>query len=154
MKYIPVNNGKYRAKVDDADYEVLSKHKWYLTGHRYAGASYQKNRVRHYIYMHRAIMGANENDIIDHINGDCLDNRRDNLRVCSNSQNGLNAKRPKNNTSGAKCVFFHKKKGKWYVRTRIDGKDSFRGYFSTFDDAVRVRDEIFAENHGEFARYE
>jgi hypothetical protein len=152
MKKILVNNGEFEAKVDDVDYGTLSKHKWYLTGHRYAGTSFQRNRVKHYMYMHRAIMGANEGEVVDHINGNCLDNRRDNLRICNNSQNGLNAKKPKNNSTGEKCVYFNKARKKWYVRTRVNSKDMFRGYFKTFDEAVSIRDEIFSKHHGEFAR--
>lgn len=153
MKKVPVNNGKYFALVDDEDYEEISKYKWYVAGSKksYACRQFQLKRVKHYVYMHRQIMGEPNGMVVDHINGDTLDNRKENLRPCTIAQNMINSKLAKSNSTGEKCVYFHKLKNKWYVRTRVCGKDTFRGYFEKKEEAVVARDEVF-KGHGEFAR--
>lgn len=66
-------------------------------------------------YVHRLIVGASETwDVVDHINGDTLDNRRSNLRIVTKAQNGANrVKRHARNTSGYRGVSYHKTRGKW-----------------------------------------
>lgn len=100
MKTIPLTRGKV-ALIDDEDYAEVSKHKWL--------AQYRKTRNIFYalrfiknptgkprqktLYLHRAIMQPHPKMQVDHINGDPLDNRRANLRVCTASQNRRNSKR-------------------------------------------------------------
>lgn len=96
MKLISLNGGIYSTKVDDDDYENLKSQKWYAGRARYT----------HYViarsgkHMHRILMGDPEGFVIDHINGDGLDNRRCNLRITTPSENSKNrrdfrAKTPK-----------------------------------------------------------
>ena len=90
---------------------------------------------------------------IDHINGIQLDNRPENLREVSCSENLRNASRRADNKSGATGVYWRDDRGKWQVRIRAHGKKVHLGYFSDFDEAVRVRKAAEVEfgyhkNHG------
>ena len=92
-------------------------------------------------------------DEIDHINGERLDNRIDNLRVVTNQENCKNQKLPRNNKSGVTGVHFNKHHQKWQAQIKGDGKLKHLGSFANFEDAVAARKaaEIlygFHENHG------
>jgi len=96
--------------------------------------------------------GAPPSEQIDHINGDCSDNRIINLRVVSNIENCRNQRAPRNNTSGHVGVHFRKKDARWYAYISARGRISL-GDFQTFDEAVAARKaaEIkhgFHPNHG------
>jgi hypothetical protein len=99
MKKIPLTHDLF-AIVDD--YEFLSQFKWYAiikTHHTYAAYNKETNDGSRCVYMHRVIAGDCENKDIDHINGNSLDNRRDNLRICTHAENLRNRRRQKNNNS-------------------------------------------------------
>lgn len=87
----------------------------------------------------------------DHINRNPLDNRKLNLRPCTVSQNGMNSKTPKNNTSGIIGVTFHKGKNKWRARINIDKQRQELGYFDNKDDAIKCRLAAEAKYYGKFA---
>ena len=90
-------------------------------------------------------------EVIDHKDGNPLNNKIENLRECTQTQNCQN-KMKVSDTPGAKGVSWHELNKKWYVRLRIDG---IRRYFGSFDDlelASLVADEARAKYHGEFAR--
>ena len=112
MREIQLSKG-FMAVVDDADFEILSRSKWHTKFNRcrtpYASGWDGKKKV----LMHRAIMAAKVGEIVDHINGNTLDNRRENLRVVSASINMLNAKMYSNNKSGWRGVQRCKKSKKW-----------------------------------------
>lgn len=100
---IPVSKGKYHALVDEEDYEYLTQWNWrYIDGYAcrsiYATNDDEK-RVRRTIRMHRVISEPNDEQQVDHINGDKLDNRRLNLRNVSAKQNQMNKKTSKHSTS-------------------------------------------------------
>ena len=89
MKYIKISykNTCYEAKVDDSDYELLSKYRWNYTN------GYAQGKVNgKLIGMHRFIMRTPKGMVTDHINHDTLDNRRANLRICTHAQNMANRK--------------------------------------------------------------
>lgn len=102
MKEINLTKG-FVARVDDGDYEALSRHKWtaVVTGknikrtyaYRRVGWSNETRRYAGAIYMHREIMGAGAGFDVDHINGDTLNNSRSNLRIATRSQNLANNRR-------------------------------------------------------------
>ena len=87
---------------------------------------------------------------VDHINGDQSDNRWKNLREASRSENECNKKPKANNTSGHKGV--RKVGNRWRVELQANGKKKHLGYFSTFDEASRARDDAARRAHGEFFR--
>jgi hypothetical protein len=97
MKLIPLTKGLF-AKVDDSDYELLSKYKWLAKesdkGHFYAARNEprQKGKKRKMIRMHSFIMGEKEGYKIDHIDRDSLNNQRNNLRFSLPYQNSANTR--------------------------------------------------------------
>jgi len=89
---------------------------------------------------------------IDHINGDRQDNRIENLREVTRSQNQFNKTMCKNNTSGTRGVSWHQKSGSWVVRVCANGKSKSIGYFKDLELAGLVADEARAIYHGVYAK--
>lgn len=89
---------------------------------------------------------------IDHINGDRDDNRIENLRLGSRSQNNVNSKTPKNNTSGFKGAYFDKRRGKWAAEIWVFKSKKFLGYYSTPKEAGAAYQTAAQRFYGEFAR--
>jgi len=101
--------------------------------------------------MHRFIMDPPEGMVVDHRNGNRLDNRRSNLRVCTQKQNTHNS-RPKGKSSRFKGVCYDKARGQWMAPVRSpDGKDIHTGRFDDEVEAAKAHDRLARELHGEFA---
>jgi hypothetical protein len=98
--------------------------------------------------LHRWIMDASKGTIVDHHNNDPLDNRRENLRFCTVTQNNWNMRRNSNNTSGYKGV--QKEGNRWIARIVI-GKKDIQRTFLTIEEAIDQRRKWVLEYHGEFA---
>lgn len=151
MKTIPLTKG-YTAQVSDEDFETLDKTSWCYS-HGYAirrqSLGYKKSKN---VYMHRQIMGVEGKHIqVDHINGDRLDNRRENLRVCNQTQNNHNTHKPKSK-SGYKGVVWVEDHKKWRAYITLNKKVKVLGYFKTAKEAAKAYDKAALENFGEFAR--
>lgn len=101
--------------------------------------------------MHRQILKAKVGDIIDHRNGNGLDNQRENIRFCSRSQNAMNRKIQKNNTSLVPGVWFKKKNKSWEVGIKINRKYVYLGLFKEKKEAIRVRLQAVRKYFGDFA---
>ena len=115
------------AMVDDEDYNRVSKYKWFYSN-GYATTSFG-------YHMHRLIMLPPHDLVVDHINHNRLDNRRKNLRVCTqleNSKNRLHAKATYGN------VYSNKSVTKWYACNMIDGRKIQSKYYDTFEEAKRA----------------
>jgi hypothetical protein len=97
--------------------------------------------------MSNAIMGG----MADHVGHDTLDDRHDNLRLCSTRQNGCNRRKNRNNKSGYIGVHYHRLCKKWQAALRVNGVKIYLGLFPTAEDAARVRDYAAIEHHGQFA---
>lgn len=103
--------------------------------------------------MHRLVMGVEDPKIqVDHINHETLDNRRSQLRLCTQRQNSFNTRKHSNNTSGFKGVTQRKDSGKWGAYIRINGRKKTLGAYATPELAARAYAEAAATHHGEFAR--
>jgi HNH endonuclease/AP2 domain len=156
MKIIKLTQGQV-ALVDDEDYEKLSAFKWHAYFDPDIKSFYSKrnsltvNGKRHSIIMHREIIHAVAGESVDHINHDTLDNRRENLRICSNVQNFSNRKMRSDNTSGFKGVSWEKKSRKWKAQLRVNKKIIYSGYFNTAIEAAEVYDREAISVCGEFA---
>ena len=155
-RQIELTQGKV-ALVDDEDYEWLSQWKWYAAPHR--GTSYVHRNsprpLRQCIHMHREILGLSvspdDGVIVDHIDGNGLNNVRDNLRICSRQENLFNRAPQSNNTSGYKGVSWMSSRNKWHVRIKAMGKDHYIGLFADLEEAARAYDDAAKKLHGEFA---
>ena len=88
--------------------------------------------------------------IIDHIDGNRLNNSISNLRVCSSRENNLNKTRKSNTKSGRKGVSWYKRDSKWEVRIKHKNKNLHLGLFDDIDEASKVYEEKAKELHGEF----
>lgn len=147
MKRIKLSKGKV-ALVDEISLPILSGNKWVVTssGTRWYAI---RGRGEKRQYMHRLLAEAPKGKDVDHINGNTLDNRLINLRVCTRQQNTFNAK-SRNPKSGYKGVAKYNKK--WGARLTINGKNLYLGVFDTPEEAARKYDSIAKSIYGEFAR--
>jgi hypothetical protein len=152
------------AIVDDDDFERISAVKWYASPH--GGVFYAKRKasvdgdMRVTIPMHRVIMAAPPGTHVDHVNGDTLDNRRANLRICSARENHQNRRRCplKPGASMYKGVSWHRRDARWRARIRSgetlpDGRarDILLGYFATELEAAIAYDAAARKHFGPFA---
>lgn len=150
---IPLSQGKF-ALIDPEDYPKVSQLKWCLFENK--GKQYAHGQInRRTVYMHRVIMGLKWGDKrhADHINGNGLDNRRSNLRVCTQAQNKAGYSLSRRNTSGYKGVCWYKGRNKsWCARIMARGKYYQLGYFKDAKEAARAYDKAAKELHGEYAK--
>lgn len=153
-KEIPLTQGKV-ALVDAEDYDWLNQWKWYASkqknGSFYAMRRIKENGKRFPVLMHRIIIKTPKNMETDHINRNGLDNRKYNLRICTNSQNQMNRGKPKNNKSGYKGVYWNKKDKRWRAEIMVNQHLNFLGNFSMKEDAALAYNKAAIKHYGEFA---
>jgi hypothetical protein len=147
MKEIQLTQGQ-TALLDDEDYDVVSQYKWYAS--RNGNTFYAMRRDgRRLVSMHSMITGFS---LVDHRDGDGLNNQRANLRKASHAQNMQNQMVSVNNTSGYKGVHFAFEKRKWQARIMANGKRISLGLFATPEEAALAYNDAAERLHGEFAR--
>ena len=144
-KIITLNNGM-KCIVDDDLHPSLSLWKWKFlksTGcdGGYAVRNISRNGVNSVILMHREINKTPIGFSTDHINGNKLDNRRENLRSVTQVVNMHNRGVQKNNKIGRKGVFYDKYRNKYVASLVIAGKEVFRKRFSTIEEAIIAREK-------------
>jgi len=152
-KLIPLTQGQF-AMVDDDMFDELMKYKWYAnkyhSGDFYAKRALWEDNKRKKIIMHRVIMNAPKEMVIDHINHNTLDNRKDNLRLCTIAENSQNSRTPKNNTSGYKGVSWHKPTNKYRSKITVNKKIHYLGSFDCPKEAHKAYCTAAKKYHGEF----
>jgi HNH endonuclease len=146
VRRIPVGHGLF-ATVDAADYEEVRKYRWRAIRHgRNAYAATRKNGRT--VYMHRMFMRPRKGYVVDHIDGNGLNNRRCNLRVCTPAQNLAN-KGPRGGSSP--FVGVYRSKDKWVAHVMCRGKHYYVGAFADEVAAAKARDRKAYELHGQYA---
>jgi hypothetical protein len=137
----------------DEDFEKVNQPTWRFSI-RYASRQNWINGKKKSLLMHRVILGLTFGDKrqIDHINGNGLDNRKLNLRVCKNGQNQMNLQvNRKNNTSGFKGISWYKPTQKWVAKIQVNRKHFNLGYFTDKIEAVKRYNLSAKKYFGEFA---
>jgi hypothetical protein len=130
--------------VDDEDFPLLARFTWYENHEGYARTSINDS----FVFMHRLVLGtAPSNRFADHINGNRRDNRRGNLRWASKTQNGINTRMRKDNTTGYRGVRLTKE-GRYCAYTYHQKKQIRFGTFNTAEEAARARDAGMETLHG------
>lgn len=160
MKILKIRIGKDRfALVDQADYDFIKDYLWYCSANKW-GAYVQgfpkgqagNNRKR--VSMHRVILNAPKGMCVDHINGNGLDNRRGNIRLCTPAENSYNRKLQHNSTSGHRGVYWHKASRRWRARISYARENISLGYYNNLEDAAKAYKEAAKKYYGEFCPIE
>jgi len=144
-----LGNEKSRTLIDIEDLCKAEKHKWYQNNSGYAISRVSKNRQ---IFLHRLILKPDKNYYVDHIDGNPLNNKRDNLRICTHQQNMINRKIGVDNKSGIKGVDWDSKRNKWRARIQVKKKSKHLGYFSSKEEAKKARINAELIYYGEYRR--
>jgi hypothetical protein len=132
MKTLDING--FTVKVDDEDWDRIKHITWSVSGNGYVLGTYNDQRP----YMHREIMQPDKGQVVDHIDGDPLNNCRDNLRVTRQSHNVA-----RNNRNGG---VYQRESGRWTCVMMISGKVHRLGMFNTEQEAFEAR-EAFLKQH-------
>lgn len=141
------------AIIDDQDFERISQFHWNsVRVNKQCEAIYATTKIaKKTVYMHRMVMGAQPGQEVDHIFGNGLDNRRDNLRFVTSAQNKMNQGVRKNSTSRIKGVSWSPERRRWQVYIQVDGKRVPLGRFESVEEAVKVRKDAELKHYGEYA---
>jgi hypothetical protein len=145
-------NGGLQVLLDEEDYRTLNKVKWQADKHGYAIRTERRNGKVYRVSMSRLIMNMTKNNglVVDHINGCVRDNRRKNLRVCTQAQNLLNRRGVSSNKSGFKGVSWYPPLKKWRARVKIGNAGKHLGYFDTPEQAANAYNAAAKDAFGEF----
>lgn len=130
---VPLSKG-YVAIVDAVDAPRVLAHKWSAQVGRHTVYAIRRVRDsagrRRKVWLHRFIVGAPADVLVDHRDRDGLNNQRGNLRTATRSQNGANATRRVDNSSGYKGVVFRPERGCWKAQIYVDGRKRHLGSYA------------------------
>lgn len=153
MIYVSLGKGKV-AIIDDEDAPRVLCHTWLCyrsqSGGEYAKCHVKRGGKKTTLYLHQLILDAPSGKMVDHRNGNGLDNRRENLRLASRAQNRQNSRLDRDSSSGYKGV--RRNRRKWQARINVGPNRITLGSFNTKEDAARAYDAAAKKHYGEFAR--
>ena len=145
---LPLSKGKVTI-IDAADFEKVGHLKWYYSSGGYACRTKKVNGKKRTVQLHRVLMDAPDKKQVDHINGDTLDNRSANLRLCTQAENKRNRK-----AIGGKSKYVGVRPGRrnaWRAQIKTNGKYLYLGLYLTEKAAARAYDAAARKLYGEFA---
>ena len=145
---VPLLRDQYSI-VDICDYDIAAASSWSADRKNYVHGKFDGKLKK----LHRVIMNAPDDKLVDHINGDRHDNRRCNLRFATAAQNSRNTKRWGSSGSGHKGVY-KTKFGTYVVQMTVNSRLKYFGSFQTIEEAIEVRNAAYRKYHGDFARYD
>lgn len=152
VAYVPLTKG-LEAVIDANDAQLVEGFNWF-SQNTYAARSIKDECGRRKILrMHNLILGTKCGFFVDHINRNTLDNRRQNLRYATASENQRNRGVSSNNISGLKGAHWDRSKGRWRPEIKANGKRYKLGYYLTAEEAAEAYAEAAKKLHGEFAAY-
>jgi hypothetical protein len=130
------------AIIDLEDVENVSLYKWHSSPKtKYVQSSKTKNRPM--LHLHHLVMNFNKSEnknlMVDHINRDRMDNRKENLRIVNFTENAINKGTQSNNTSGYPGIHFGKERQKWEASVKLNKRKIHLGRFDTLEEAVQAR---------------
>lgn len=132
---------------DLEDYDKIKGYTWYTTNDGYIRAKINKE----YVGLHSFLVEHKDGTWIDHRNGDPKDNRKQNLRVATYAQNGMNKRFMSTNTSGVLGVYLNKRANFWCAQISVDNKTIYVGGSKDKNKAIKMRLNAEKEYYGEFA---
>ena len=154
LAFLPLTKG-YEAVIDLCDLQLVGGRPWCALV-RPKTVYVVRNDVvdgrRVTVYLHRLLTGVPDGVLVDHKSGDGLDNRRDNIRPATKTQNNQNQRMSRRNTSGIKGVAWDCSKQKWQVGIGVKGQRKHLGRFSNIEDAAAAYENGSKKFHGEFGR--
>jgi len=156
MKRIELTQGKI-ALVDDCDFDTISKYKWYAVHYKKIWYAERMSTLpsgrRCTIRMHRQILGLSYKDgnYVDHINHNGLDNRKNNLRICTQTYNCYNKRHQESKSSSFQGVSWCNKRRRWRACITYKNKQKFLGYFDVEKDAAEAYNIAAEKCFGAFA---
>lgn len=143
--------------VDDDDFDYLNQWKWKIGKRGYAVRGVYDHvcngkRLYKDVTLHRLVIRARPGEMVDHINGDKLDNQKSNLRLCNHAENMRNTKLSTRNTSGYKGIYWHKRSQYWQAYITYNQKHMYLGRYVDKMDAVKAYNAAAEKYFGVFAK--
>lgn len=137
-KEIELSKGKY-ALVDDEDYNWLNQWSWWVEKKGYAVRKESWGGRRHRLYLHRELLRVGPHQIIDHINGNRLDNRRVNLRIVSPTINSRNRLLSTRNKTGHNGIYWVQRVKMFEAYITVKRRRVYLGIFKDLEKAIEAR---------------
>jgi hypothetical protein len=150
-----VNIRGYEVLIDDEDYEFIKAHNWQVgcpSKLPYFWFAKRNKEKRNHYALHRLLLNAPEGSVVDHINGNTLDNRKANLRITDWKGNARNHCLASNNTSGYRGVIYSKSKNRWRAVIQLKNHPLQLGYYPSKEIAAYVYEEASKIVFGEYYR--
>lgn len=143
-----IRAGAHVVQIDDEDLVLVEGLAWHLSKRGYVAVRLRRRALS----LHRLVAGARTGQHVDHINGNKLDNRKANLRICTHAENMRNRARHSNNTSGYKGVSRRKGENRWGASIQVGGRLKRVGSYTSPIAAALAYDRAAQEHYGAFAR--
>jgi len=138
--------------IDIEDLDKVLEYCWTVNSRGYVVSATRADKGKKGLRLHRYLMDCTDTKlVVDHINHNPSDNRKTNLRVCTQQQNMFNQRPKKQNKTGVRGIRFIAQINKWETRFNFDGKERAVGYFDNLADAIALRKQYEEKYYGEFS---